>query len=95
MVAYVILDIDVHDSTGYEEYRNLAAPTVTHYDGRFLVRGGVTETLEGDWDPKRLVIIEFPSVSRAREWLASPEYEAAKEIRHRTARTNAILVAGI
>jgi uncharacterized protein (DUF1330 family) len=95
MTAYVIVDIEVTDPAGYEEYRKLAAPAVVAYGGRFLVRGGTTTTLEGDWRPKRLVVLEFPSVQRAQAWWTSDAYRAARAIRERTAATNLIVAEGI
>jgi uncharacterized protein (DUF1330 family) len=95
MTAYVIVDIEVTDPAGYEEYRKLAAPAVVAYGGRFLVRGGITTTLEGDWRPKRLVVLEFPSVQRAQAWWTSDAYRAARAIRERTAATNLIVAEGI
>jgi uncharacterized protein (DUF1330 family) len=95
MTAYVIVDIEVTDPAGYEEYRKLAAPAVEAYGGRFLVRGGTTTTLEGDWRPKRLVVLEFPSVQRAQAWWTSDTYRAARAIRERTAATNLIVAEGI
>ena len=94
MPAYVIVDIDVTDPTGYEEYKRLAPPSLTLYAGRYLARGGNTEVLEGDWTPKRLVILEFADRAHARQWLESPEYRPARQLRHRTARTNMILIEG-
>lgn len=94
MSAYVILDIDIHDNDGYQEYRRLGAPTVAQYGGRFLVRGGTAENLEGPWAPKRVVVIEFDSAEAAHAWHRSVEYQAAKAIRDRTARTIGIVVEG-
>jgi len=94
MPAYVIVDIDVTDPTGYEEYKRLAPPSLALYGGRYLARGGNTEVLEGDWTPKRLVILEFADRAHARQWLDSPEYRPARQLRHRTARTNMILIEG-
>jgi uncharacterized protein (DUF1330 family) len=94
MPAYVIVNIDVSRPAEYEEYKRLAAPTVTMYGGRYLVRGGKVEVLEGDWCPARYVILEFPTVDRAREWWNSPEYRPVKAIRHRTAESSMILVEG-
>jgi uncharacterized protein (DUF1330 family) len=68
---------------------------VTAYGGRYVVRGGATEVLEGDWIPNRLVVLEFPTVAQAQAWWASPEYSVAKEIRRRAARTDMVLVAGM
>jgi uncharacterized protein (DUF1330 family) len=95
MAAYVIFDIDVHDAEGYQEYRRLGAPTLARYGGRFLVRGGAAENLEGEWMPKRVIVIEFDSARQAREWHRSTEYQAAKAIRDRTARSIAIVVDGV
>jgi uncharacterized protein (DUF1330 family) len=95
MTAYVIVDIDVTDPAGYEEYKKLAPPAVQRYGGRYLARGGPSETLEGEWAVNRLVILEFPSGERARAWLASPEYAPAKVLRHKYARTKMVLVDGV
>jgi uncharacterized protein (DUF1330 family) len=94
MPAYVIADIEITDPQGYEEYRRLGAPTVAQYGGRYVVRGGAAETLEGDWQPRRLVVIEFPSLAQARRWYDSEEYREAKAIRQRCARSRALLVEG-
>ena len=95
MSAYVIVDVEVRDAAAYEEYRLQTPATVAAYDGRFLVRGGAVEVLEGEWDPSRVVVIEFSSRERAREWLESPAYSAIKGIRQRNAVTNMILVEGV
>ena len=95
MTAYVIVDIQVTDPVGYEEYKKLAPPIVAAYGGKYLARGGKTETLEGDWSPKRLVILEFESAERAKAWLNSPEYRAARQLRHRTTKTNMVVVGGV
>ncbi len=95
MPAYVIVEIDILDRVGYEQYKNLAGPTVEKYGGRYIVRGGRTEVLEGDWQPKRIVVLEFESAERAREWLNCEEYREPRKMRHRTARTNMILVEGL
>jgi len=95
MPAYVILDITVHDPVRYEDYKLLAAPTVAAYGGRYLVRGGAVEKLEGDWQPKRLVVLEFPDAERARTWLDSADYGPARAIRQSIATTHAILVPGV
>jgi uncharacterized protein (DUF1330 family) len=95
MAAYVIFDLDVHDHEGYGEYRQLAAPTVTQYGGRYIVRGGAASNLEGEWDPKRVVVLQFDTVEQARTWYDSPEYRAARAIRERTAHGKAIIVEGV
>jgi uncharacterized protein (DUF1330 family) len=95
MAAYVVVEIAIEDPVRYEEYRRLAPPSIAVYGGRYLVRGGACEPLEGDWRPPRFVILEFPDAARARGWWASPEYAAAKAIRQASARTEMLLVEGV
>jgi len=94
MSAYIIVEIDVQDPIGYEEYKKLAGPTVEARGGKYIVRGGRTEVLEGDWRPKRIVVLEFPSMEKAKEWLDCEEYREPRKMRHATAKTNMILVEG-
>ena len=94
MPGYVIVEIDVLDPAGYEEYKNQAGATVMAYGGTYIVRGGATETLEGDWKPKRLVVLEFESVQRAKDWWNSQEYREPKKMRQRTAQARMIVVEG-
>lgn len=94
MSAYIIVEIDITDPVGYEEYKKQAAATVHKYDGKYIVRGGKTEVLEGGWVPKRIVMLEFPTAARAKEWLNCEEYREPRKMRHRTAKTNMILVEG-
>jgi uncharacterized protein (DUF1330 family) len=95
MSAYVIVEIDIVDPAGYEEYKKLAGVTVAKYGGKYIVRGGRTEVLEGEWEPKRIVVLEFESMQRAKDWLNCEEYREPRKMRHGTARTNMILVEGI
>ena len=95
MSAYVVVEIEVLDQDRYEEYKQLAPPAIAAYGGRYLVRGGEVETLEGAWSPKRFVIVEFPSVAQAKAWWDSSEYEEAKALRQACARTEMIVVAGL
>jgi len=95
MFAYVIVEIDVVDPSGSEEYKKLAGATVERYGGKYVVRGGAAETLEGDWDPKRIVVLQFDSMQRAKEWLNCEEYREPRKMRHRTAKTKMILVEGV
>jgi uncharacterized protein (DUF1330 family) len=74
MPAFVIVDIDISDPAGYEEYRKLATPTVSAMGGKYVARGGKTEVLEGTWKPNRLVILQFDSIEKAKAWLNSEEY---------------------
>ncbi len=95
MPAYVIVDIDVTDPVLYEPYKKMAAPTVAAYGGKYLARGGKNEVLEGDWQPKRLVILEFPSVAQAKAWVDSPEYRPAREMRHKAATSRMVVIEGV
>jgi uncharacterized protein (DUF1330 family) len=95
MPAYVIGDVEVTNPEGYEEYRPRVPATVEKYGGKYLVRGGATETAEGSWMPNRMVVIEFSSMERAKEWYNSPEYGEIREIRHRNANSNVIFVDGV
>jgi uncharacterized protein (DUF1330 family) len=95
MSAYIIVEIEIVDPVGYEEYKKLAGATVAKYGGKYIVRGGAVETLEGEWNPKRIVVLEFESMQRAKEWLDCEEYREPRKMRHRTAKTNMILVEGV
>ena len=95
MSAYVIVEIEILDPAGYEEYKKLASATVENYGGKYVVRGGRTEVLEGDWNPKRIVVLKFESVRRAKEWLNCEEYREPRKMRHRTAKTNMVVVEGV
>ncbi len=95
MTAYVIVDIEVTDPEGYKEYAKMAPETVNLYGGKYIARGGHNETLEGDWQAKRLVILEFPSVEQAKRWVNSPEYAPARKLRHQYAHSNMVVVEGV
>lgn len=95
MAAYVIVEIEVVDPVGYEEYKKLASASVLKFGGKYIVRGGLTEVLEGDWKPHRIVVLEFESMQRARDWLNCEEYSEPRKMRHRTAKTNMVLVEGV
>ena len=95
MSAYVIVEIDILDPVGYEEYKNLVGATVEKHGGKYIARGGRTEVLEGDWNPKRIVLLEFETAQRAKEWLDCEEYREPRKMRHRTAKTNMIVVEGV
>jgi uncharacterized protein (DUF1330 family) len=95
MSAYVVVEIEVLDPEQYETYKQLAPPSIAQYGGRYVARGGELTTLEGTWSPKRLVILEFPSVDQAKAWWNSPEYAEAKALRQAVARTQMIVVAGL
>ena len=95
MPAYVIAMVDIKDPVRYESYRAMVLPTITAYGGRFLARGGHTDVLEGAWAPRRVVIIEFPTLARAKEWWSSPEYAEARAIRQATSEGTLIVIEGV
>jgi uncharacterized protein (DUF1330 family) len=96
MPAYVVVDyVEVTDPAGLEEYRKQVPATVAKYGGRFLVRGGKHEVLEGDRRPLRFVVLEFPSVEQAKRWYDSEEYRAPKALRMKSARINLAVVEGV
>jgi uncharacterized protein (DUF1330 family) len=94
MPAYIIAEIEVTDPETYAGYREMVAPTLAAYGGRFLVRGGAAEALEGE-PPGRVVIVEFADVEQAKAWWDSPEYRAARELRRRAANSRLIVVEGL
>ncbi len=94
MSAYIIVDVEITDRDKYEEYISVVPPTIEAFGGRFLVRGGRAEILEGDWQPKRVVVLEFESFDRARERWSSDEYENPKRLRQSASITNMIVVEG-
>ena len=95
MPAYVVLNVTVRDREAYDRYKQLASQSVALYGGRYLVRGGATETLEGGWHPTRFVILEFATVEWGRAWWTSPEYGPAKALRQSCADTEMVLVEGV
>lgn len=94
MVAYIIVDSEILDPVKYEEYKKLTPQAIAKHGGRFLVRGGQTVTLEGDWRPNRVVVIEFPSLEAARNFYTSVEYTAARRARAGAAKMDMIAVEG-
>jgi uncharacterized protein (DUF1330 family) len=94
MYAYVLLEIEVVDREAYTEYLKLAPATVKQYGGRYLIRGGAVTPVEGDWNPARLVLLEFPTVEQAKRWLNSAEYQKIAPIRQRATKSRAVIVEG-
>lgn len=94
MPAYIIVDAEVTDPTRYEGYKRLTPAAIAKHGGRFLVRGGAHETLEGTWRPNRVVVLEFPSIAAARTFWESPEYAEARAARAGAATFQAVLVDG-
>jgi uncharacterized protein (DUF1330 family) len=95
MPAYVIAHIDVKDPVRYEDYKKMSPISIQKFGGRFIARGGQAEVLEGTWQPKRLVLLEFPSVEVAKQWWASDDYRPAKELRQATSVGDMIVLEGI
>jgi uncharacterized protein (DUF1330 family) len=95
MPAYIIVDVDVTNPTRYEDYKKLTPASLIPFDGKFIVRGGTTQTLEGDWMPGRIVVLEFPSAEKAKAWWSSEGYAPAKAIRQSASNTRMILVEGV
>jgi uncharacterized protein (DUF1330 family) len=95
MPAYVVVNITVRDPVRYEEYKRLASPTVSAHGGRYVARGAPVDVREGDWSPKRLVILEFPDLEQARTWWGSPEYAPAKALRQSCADTQLVITEGL
>jgi uncharacterized protein (DUF1330 family) len=94
MAAYVIGEIDVMDPKAYDEYRKQVPATIEKFGGRFVVRGGAVEPLEGGWTPKRIVVVEFPTLAKAREWYRSPEYAPLIKLRQKASRGKLVAVEG-
>ena len=95
MPAYIIAEVSIHNPVEYEDYKKLTPQSLKPFDGKFIVRGGKTETMEGDWNPERVVVIEFPTVQQAKAWWNSEGYAPAKALRQRTAHTKMLLVPGV
>ncbi len=95
MAGYVIVDNKVTDEALYEEFRTQVAETVAAHGGRYLVRSASAEAIDGDWEPGRMVVVEFESVAAAKAWLASPDYAAAKANRIKSATASVIVVQGV
>lgn len=94
MPAYVIADVEVQDPDTYKEYVARVQATLDPFEGRFIVRGGDPENLEGDWHPERIVVIEFPTAEQARGWHESADYQEILPIRHRSSTGSLILTHG-
>ncbi len=95
MSAYVISELDVRDPVSIETYRTIAAKSIAHYGGRYLVRGGAANVAEGGPPPKNIIVVEFPSMERLRQWYASPEYAEALKVRRTALDRRLIFVEGV
>lgn len=95
MAVYAVINIRITDSERYAEYRNKVSAIIARYGGKYLARGGTVEVLEGDWDPQRLVILQFESLERFHEWYNSSEYAPLKQLRLEAAVTELVVVDGL
>ena len=95
MSAYMIVQVEVTDPDGFAEYREKVGPQIANHGGKYLVRGAEVENLEGDWNPGRLVVFEFPSIDDIRRWYEADEYQPLLALRERTANTTLSIVEGV
>ena len=95
MAAYVIVEVNVTDPQLFAEYAKGVPATIAAYGGKYLVRGGSVDPKEGGWTPKRVVLLEFPSMEQARKWYHSPEYKPLLDMRMKAANAKLILVEGV
>ncbi len=95
MPAYVIALVEILQPERYPEYKEHASRAVAAFGGRYIARGGRVEVLEGDWEPKRTVILEFANMERARAWWSSEEYREGKALRQSITRSTLVLVEGV
>jgi uncharacterized protein (DUF1330 family) len=95
MVAYAIIDLDVHDKSGFEEYQKSVPTFIAKHGGQYVVRGGQFEVLEGNWIPHRLVLLRFPDRASIRSFLADPEFETLTKLRRKTTNSSIVVVDGI
>ncbi|HEX3226865.1 MAG TPA: DUF1330 domain-containing protein [Gaiellaceae bacterium] len=95
MPAYVIVETDIHDPEQYEQYKAASPAAVAGGGGRFIARGGELAVFEGDWNPSRLVILEFPDLEAAKAWYMSENYQEAKKLRDGAAHLNMVAVEGV
>src|SRR5579862_7471531 len=95
MAAYLIADIEIDDKADYDEYIKRVPAVIAAHGGRYLVRGGTTKVLEGDWHPRRTVVVEFATMDALQAFWASPDYQSVLAIRERAARSNVVAVEGV
>jgi uncharacterized protein (DUF1330 family) len=95
MAAYVVAEIDITDPKAYEEYRTKVPAVISKYGGRYIVRGGKVESMEGGWEPKRLAVVEFPTMDQALKFYRSDEYAPLIKLRQRASRGKLVIVEGV
>jgi uncharacterized protein (DUF1330 family) len=94
MTAYAIAEIEITDPSAYEDYRRQVPAVIAKYGGRYVVRGGKVESLEGGWSPKRMAVVEFPSMDQALKWYRSSDYAPLIKLRQKASRGKLIIVEG-
>ena len=94
MAVYLVADLNITNPEEFQKYGQRVVDIVKQYGGRYLVRGGESEILEGNWKPKRLTIVEFPTTEHVKRWYESPEYQAIIGFRHRSARDHLTIISG-
>lgn len=95
MSGYVFANVHVQDPDAYEQYKQMVPAIIERFGGRYLARGGRVQVVEGDMGPGRVIVLEFPSYEDAQRWESSPEYTAAKQLRHACAVSEVIIVEGM
>ena len=95
MPAYLIVETDIHDPEQYELYKQASPGAIAAGGGRFIARGGELAVLEGDWNPNRLVLLEFEDLEAAKRFYESPAYQEAKRLREGAADLNMVAVQGV
>ena len=95
MPAYLIARVNVTDAEKYEDYKKLSPAAIAAYGGKFLSRGGKVETVEGETETRRVVIVEFPDMEAARAFYDSPQYRKARAAREGAAEAQFIIVEGL
>ena len=95
MAAYAIADVEIIDSAKFQEYGGQVPATIEKYGGKYIIRGGTIEKAEGDWEPGRIVVIEFENMNQLKKWYHSQEYSNPMRLRHESANTNVLFVEGV
>jgi uncharacterized protein (DUF1330 family) len=95
MAAYLVAELEITDPTVFEEYRKRVPASIAAHGGRYLARGGTLESLEGGWNPKRMVILEFPGLAQAKSWYNSPEYQELLKMRQRSCKSKVVMIEGV
>jgi uncharacterized protein (DUF1330 family) len=95
MPVYVFANVKITDPAGFAEYQKLVPATIAEFGGRYLVRGGTTQVLEGEWTPHRVIVLEFPDVATIQAWYQSPAYQQLLQLRQRTASTDFVIIEGV